>query len=511
MTRPASGAIKFSDLANGQTKFNLGSWVATSLAGKGSIGSTVSLSMMYDDTFAYSTGTRFIAPDPAGVSSSFGDNIYISNDGTTALICGVYDGAFTDARFPSGMSGRIGAVWVYTRSGTTWTKQQKIVPADTTHTYSTYAGVQWDNTQNNVGQRGAISADGNTIAFMSTRELNSGTGLYTTGIWIYTRSGTTWTQQAKLFADNDLNGNTAGTDMDLSGDGDTLILGEPGFGVTKVENGVEGKASMWTRSGTTWTKQSNIYPSNWSTGDSQYYRAAFNYGPYNNNPWFGYRVSISTDGQTLALAGWGDGHTYISGTYSSYDIGAVWIYTRSGNTWTYQAKLVPNNYLNLQTLQMGLTGLDISSDGNTVACASLNETDSWPSTGTTKYNGAVWVWTRSGSTWTQSAKLTPTINMAASSPVSEYDRFVNMGVAIWVSADGYKVFAAASGFSGKGYYVFTRSGNTWTEQGSYSRTPMVDSKSQSFLNPGSQGFVLSKNGKYGLWGEKQTNGAYALY
>jgi hypothetical protein len=510
MARPASGTIKFSDIAGGQNQFNLGSWIGISLAGKGSLGSTVSMSMMYD-TFTYSAGSRFIAPDPAGVSSSFGDNIYISNDGNTALICGVYDGGFTDARFPSGMSGRIGAVWVYTRSGTTWTKQQKIVPADTTHTYSTYAGVQWDNTQNNVGQRGAISADGNTIAFMSTREYNSGTGLYTTGIWIYTRSGSTWTQQAKLFADTDINGNTAGSDIDLSGDGNTLVLGEPGFYFTPVTNGCNGKASVWTRSGSTWTKQSNILPSNFNTADSRYYAAP----PYNatimNNPWFGYRVKLSTDGQTLALTGWGDGHTYVGSTYTSNDIGAVWIYTRSGNTFTYQTKLVPSDYTNIQSLQLGLTGFDISSDGNTVACGSLNECDSYPFTGTTKFNGAVWVWNRSVSTWTQEAKLVPTTNIGASSPASEYDRFINMGLTTRITADGNRIYATASGFSGRGYYVFNRSGSTWTEQGSYARTASASAASQSFQNPGSQGFSITKNGQYGLWGEKQSQGAYALY
>lgn len=519
MTRPASGTIKFSDIANGQKKFNIGSWMGTLLAGKGSINSSVNLSNMYD-THTNSIGSRFISSNLAGSYSSFGDCVYVSGDGNTALVCGPYDGGFTGNQFPNGMSGRIGAVWVYVRSGNTWTEQQKIVPADTTHTFINYGGQLVDNTQNNVGNRGAISADGNTIAFMSSGENPA----YVPGspvanqyapysaIWIYTRSGTTWTQQTKIYLDRDINSNGQTNCIDLSGDGNTLVAGRSSFAFTAVADGVNGKVSVYTRSGTTWTQQTDILPVNWNIADSQYYRAQYSLATYNNDPRFGTTLRISADGQTLAVAGYADGNTYTGGVYTQIQTGAVWIYTRSGNTWTYQAKLIPTSFINQQGIYLGLInqGIDLSADGNTLAVSGYNECDTYPFTSSTKFNGSVYVFTRSGSTWTQEAKLVPTINIQASSPAIDYDRFISLGVSVNITADGNKIFALTSGFSGRGHYVFTRSGTTWTEQGSYARTASTISSNTSAISPGSR-MSMSKNGKYGLIAEKQSLGSYPVY
>src|SRR5450432_2217855 len=96
----------------------------------------------------------------------------------------------------------------------------------------------------------ALSADGNT-ALAGGPVDNANGNLFGDGAtWVWTRSGTFWTQQAKL-ADPAFVGTYAnqGFSAALSADGNTAIVGAP--------SGL-GSADVWTRSGSAWTKQSTL-------------------------------------------------------------------------------------------------------------------------------------------------------------------------------------------------------------------------------------------------------------
>ena len=100
----------------------------------------------------------------------FGYSVALSADGNTALIGGDRD------------NGEVGAAWVFTRSGSTWTQQG----AKLTGSGEIGAGAFGDSV--------ALSADGNTALIGGYRD-NEGVG----AAWVFTRSGSTWTQQgAKL-------------------------------------------------------------------------------------------------------------------------------------------------------------------------------------------------------------------------------------------------------------------------------------------------------------------------
>jgi hypothetical protein len=206
-----------------------------------------------------------------------------------------------------------------------------------------------------------------------------------------------------------------GRGVALSGDGNTALLGAP------RENGGAGAVWVFTRSGSIWTRQQQL------TG-----------GGESGAGWFGRSVAISADGDT-ALVG---------GLVDHGDAGAVWVFTRSGSTWSQQgAKLLGG----VEEWGLGKFGSSValSADGEVAligAPADANEL------------GAAWVVTRSNGTWSQQgAKLT-------GEGEAGKGEFGN-GVAL--SEDGEEALIGAPGDAGKfgAAWEFTRSGSTWTQLG----------------------------------------------
>jgi hypothetical protein len=141
--------------------------------------------------------------------SQFGQSVALSADGNTALIDGPID------------NGQLGAAWIFTRS-------------------AGYAP--------QVGSAVALSADGNTALIGGDRDGNSGTG----AAWVFTRSGSTWIQQgSKLVGSGASSAANEGYAVALSSDGYTALIGGP------ADSYPAGAAWVFTRSGTTWTQQGN--------------------------------------------------------------------------------------------------------------------------------------------------------------------------------------------------------------------------------------------------------------
>ena len=165
----------------------------------------------------------------------------------------------------------------------------------------------------------------------------------------------------------------------------------------------------------------------------------------------GYSVAVSADGSTAI----------VGGPYDNSSQGAAWIYTRSGNTWSQQGKLVGIG--NTGPASQGYS-VGISADGNTAIVGGANDNTSV---------GAVWVFTRSGTSWSQQGdKLVGTGNVGKSL----------QGTSVAVSADGNTVIAGGWGDNGyKGAsWVFTRSGSNWSQQGKLVGTGGVGNGKQGF-------------------------------
>jgi FG-GAP-like repeat len=338
-------------------------------------------------------GDKLVGTAPAGGAAE-GFSVALSADGNTEAIGGNYDA---------------GAVWVFTRSGGNWTQQAKLVG---TGVASGPAG---------QGASVALSADGNTLIEGGPDDgtsNNSDVG----AVWVFSRSNGVWSQQAKLIGSGYTGESEQGASVALSADGNTAIVGGPG------DNSGNGGVWVFTRSGGKWTQQgSELIGDDVVGGDAGQ----------------GTSVALSADGNTAIVGGPNDGQ---------YDLqGAVWIYTRSGGKWTQQgSKLVPDDVTDGCCAQFG-TSVALSADGNTAAAGGTQEDTS----------GAAWVFTRSGVHWTQQG------SKLVGSGVTGGNAFQGQSVAL--SADGNTLVEGGDqdNYGDVGaVWVFTRSGTAWTQLGS---------------------------------------------
>ena len=294
-----------------------------------------------------------------------------------------------------GVLRQTGAAYIFTRSGTTWTQQAKLVASDA------YDGGYFGH---------VVALDGDT-ALISGYDVQGDRG----AVYVFVRSGTTWTQQAELRCSERGEMPEFGSALALSGD--TALVGA--FG--------EPAAYVFTRSGTTWTQQAELTYSGAEAYES-----------------FGCAVSLC--GDTAVIGAPWDGYSSGPGDYPS---GAAYIFTRSGTTWTQQAKLTAADGSELDRF-----GSTVALDGDTALVGAWGAVNGFNSPA-----GAVYAFICSGTTWTQQAKIP-----AASDVPAAFGYYGSFGAA--VSLDGSTALVGApNGSSGAAVYMYTCSGTTWTQQG----------------------------------------------
>jgi gliding motility-associated-like protein len=382
---------------------------ATSLVGMvmpGAATGAISLTTAGGSATSAATFTLSAAPAPntqqgnklvgtGGISASTqGYSVSLSADGTTAIVGGYNDNSFR------------GAAWIYTRSGTTWSQEGAKLVGTGGGNFTSSQAVN----NSRQGFSVSISADG-TTAIVGGYSDNSNRG----AVWIFTRSGTTWTQQGnKLVGTGAVGFAYQGHAVSLSADGNTAIVG--GY----LDNSGKGAAWIFTRSEGTWTQQGNKLVGTGAVGNAQQGRA----------------VSLSADGTTAIVGGWSDNSAK----------GAAWIFSRSGTTWTQQgAKLVGTGAVG--NANQGYA-VSLSADGTTAIVGGLNDNTN---------KGAAWIFTRSGTTWAQQGnKLVGTGAVNA-----------KQGHAVSISADGNTVIVG--GYFDNSYqgaaWIYTRNGTTWSQVG----------------------------------------------
>jgi hypothetical protein len=252
------------------------------------------------------------------------------------------------------------------------------------------------------GDAVSLSGDGNT-AIIGGRFDNSATG----AAWVFTRAGGVWSQQAKLVPA--VVRGEGGTSVALSGDGNTAIVG--GIGSVSNQFAADG-ATVFTRVGGVWSRQARLV----GTGILQGSQGA--------------SVALSGDGNTAIVGGPGDNS-------GGEDVGAAWVFTRSGGVWSQQAKLVGT----------GGTSVALSGDGNTAIVGDPGDNSN---------AGATWVFTRSAGVWSQQAKLVGTGAVGSA----------NQGDAVSLSGDGNTVLVGGRGDNGGigAAWVFTQAGELWNQQ-----------------------------------------------
>ncbi|OYZ17508.1 MAG: hypothetical protein B7Y39_15125 [Bdellovibrio sp. 28-41-41] len=375
-------------------------------------------------------------------SAKFGSAVALSEDKLTLAIGVPYDD--TDEKGANFVSGA-GAVFIYTRSTTSvpWVLQQKILATGTN------ARVGNDNFGSN------LSLSQNTLAVATINQSYDENGANPIGnagaVYVFTRTGTTWTQQQKLVA--------TGTNARLANDhfGSSLSLSEDTLAVGASEQDYDenggvlvtdaGAVFIFTRTGTTWTQQQKIVASGLNA------RVA--------SDGFGYKLSLS--GETLAVgAGYQDYDE--NGANMLMSSGAAYVFTRSSSVWTQQQKIVSSganarlvndhfgNSISLyeNTLVVGAPDQDYDENGGNMQSGA----------------GTVFVFTRTGTTWTQQQKIVASgtnarlANDHFGSSISLYGNTLVAGA----PAQDYDENGGFLATDAGAIFVFTRTGTTWTQQ-----------------------------------------------
>ncbi len=130
---------------------------------------------------------------------------------------------------------RFGAAFVYSRAGSTWTQQQKLTASD---------GAASDYFGGSVG----ISADTVVVGAPKTTQ---GANTIQGAAYVYVRSGVAWSEQAKLIASDGATGDFMGGSAAISGS--TIVVGAPYGGAS-----AQGAAYAYVRSGTVWSEQAKL-------------------------------------------------------------------------------------------------------------------------------------------------------------------------------------------------------------------------------------------------------------
>jgi hypothetical protein len=179
----------------------------------------------------------------------------------------------------------------------------------------------------NQGWSVALSADGNTALVGGYSDNNSAGA-----VWVFARSGSVWSQQgSKLVGTGATSNAEQGWSVALSADGTTALVG----GVSD-NSGNTGATWVFTQSGGVWSQQGSKLVGTGAVNARQ-----------------GNAVALSSNGNTALVGGRND----------NTNVGAAWVFTRSGSVWSQQgSKLVGTGAVG-SALQG--TSVALSADGNT--------------------------------------------------------------------------------------------------------------------------------------------------
>jgi FG-GAP repeat/PKD domain len=328
---------------------------------------------------------KLLASDGAG--EDYFTSLGISLSGDTAVI-----GAWGD----DDLGVDSGSAYVFIRTGSTWTEQTKLHASDETEGDA-------------FGWCTAIEGD---TAFIGA----AGDNFLRGSVYVFTRTGSTWTEEAKLVAADGAAGDQFGYCISLSDD--TAIIGancddDKGFD--------SGSAYVFLNIDSTWTQKTKLLASDGASLDS-----------------FGGEVSISDD--TILIGSCFDDD-------NGFDSGSAYVYIQSGTTWVQQTKLLasdgaPSDYFSAYA---------VSLVNDTAVIGALGDDDNGAD------SGSAYVFTRNGTIWTEQEKLLP-LDGASQDYFGESVSLSNDIVLIGAGGDD------DNGINSGSAYVFNRTNTTWTQE-----------------------------------------------
>jgi hypothetical protein len=338
------------------------------------------------------TQAQKITSTPRGVGAQHGNSIGIS--GNTMVVGAQFDGT---------TASQAGAAYVYVFDGTAWTQQAVLLAGD---------GAVADK----FGTSVAINE--NTIvvgAFNDDSPLSNAGSAY-----VFVRSGTVWSFQQKLTAADQTADDQFGFSVAILGD--SIAVGanhadQPG-------NSEAGAVYTYFRGGTVWTPGPKLLP----------------VAPVILGDHFG--DSLAFNGTRLVVGASGDDTPQTAA-------GAVYVYVAGNLQFIFEQKLTIADGTNGDQF-----GFSVAIDGTTIVGGAKEDSTVVGQVGI----GAAYVFTSNGSTWSQQQKL-------LASDGAAFDRF-GYSVAVHgdTVAVGAREDDTAVGPDAGSDYVFTRTGTVWTER-----------------------------------------------
>jgi hypothetical protein len=412
----------------------------------------------------------YIKASNSGRNDMFGLTVSLSRDGSTLAVA-----ASWEASAATGVNGnqsddslpQAGAAYVFVRTGSRWSQQAYLKASNTGRKGA--AIDEGDGDQ--FGFSLALSADGNTLAVGAITEDSAATGINgnqaddsaasSGAVYVFTRAAGTWTQQAYVKSANSEAGDLFGYGVALSSDGSALAVAGydedgSGKGINPAnDNGLNGSGAIYAfeRERGTWRQTGYFKGSRSQRNDA-----------------LGYTVAISDNGRTIA-AGTGEESCLNPGigpggcdvdTFPAHlpagSVGAVYVWSRSGETWVEQAFIKASNP-DLEDwfgVRVALSG-----DGNTlVVGAPMEDSAARGPNGNQRDNtaqdaGAVYVFTRSGTSWRQESYL----------KASNADAFDEFGGSVAISADARTLVVGARTEAGASGVNVTQNDNSAPDAG----------------------------------------------
>lgn len=277
-------------------------------------------------------------------------------------------------------------------------------------------------------------------------------------VHVYRRTGSTWAPEAMLTSDDGASQDGFGAALDLHGL--SAVVAASGHDVGGNPN--QGAAYVFVRDGQLWSSQGKLMANDGAAQDS-----------------FGWAVAI-------------DGDRVLTGAPEAINAGGVYrgvayVFDRTGTVWSQSARLAPD----LDSWGGGF-GLAVALDAETAVIGGASE-EAQPDPA-----GAVYVFSRAGSSWERRARL--------QSGQSFFDRF---GHSVAVEMDSLLVAAYGRGL----VYLFKRRQGVWSLNSAL--TDLAARPGDSFGNAvaASDGFALI--GAFGTggnlpFGNPEDGGAYVL-
>jgi hypothetical protein len=350
-----------------------------------------------------------------------------------------------------------GAVYVFTRTGTTLSQTAELTPGN-------------PQADEQFGQTVAISRHGQTLVAAAPGAAGA-SGSDQGAAYVFTDQAGTWTQIAKLTAPGTA---ALGASLAISADASTIVLGSP------ESNNDNGEAFVFTKCGGTYVRTQKLTESASAASDAKVVTRAGSAVPAATRPkptstppppaFLGQDTAISADGSTIA--------------FGEPNVGVTDVFTKraGASVWTQTAQL-PG----------GGDSVAVSSNGTIVAAGQA---------GINNLNGAVFVFTKSGGTFTKASEVLP--------PPNKTKAAFAAGTNIGMSADGSIIAigaptasAGAAFESGEVFVATETKAGTWALTGTDTKPHPV---SDDDLGGGDQSVAVAGNGSAIVAGARAANG-----